>query len=63
MAQAVRFDDATDPYLIQSIEWERCRRGDRHLTKTARDLIRERLAQLEGASSAPAPASTGSKEG
>lgn len=37
----------TDAYMKGRIEAERLRRGDRTVTKTARDLCIERLTELE----------------
>lgn len=38
----------TDPNTRRIVEMHRIRRGDKSSAKTARDLIRERVVQLEG---------------
>lgn len=58
MAASIRFDESSDPYMIQQIKAERDRRGDNTVSKTARDLIRERLTQIESAIGRPLPVST-----
>lgn len=36
-----------DPFLVQQIELERQRRGQKHASATASGMIYERLAQIE----------------
>jgi hypothetical protein len=47
-----------DPRVESELEQMRKRRGDKSLAKTARDLVNERLAQLE----APAPTAAPARE-